>query len=172
MKKYWMVARTTKGKEVEVSTALNASGQCEAYCPMRTDLRRPRNMKLPKGKFVEVKVPLFPRYLFWRGDWHTAQKTKYFSGVLSMGENIAKISDDDLTKVREFERFGFPDAAAVFSNIFSSGDKVEIIDGVLEGKHGIFVGSAGTSSVFIDVQRGHYNGQIRVQVPLGMIDHR
>lgn len=109
-----------------------------AYAPTRKYLSRPRH--LGSGKPVEITVPLYARYIFFRGDTDQAlaftQAHKNVIGIVRFGEEYARLPDKEIERLMDIVEQGLYDDWYEPSKPVV-GDAVDIIKGPFSGKTAI-----------------------------------
>jgi transcriptional antiterminator RfaH len=122
---YWTVAQTETTRE---SVAVHFLGQqgFETY--------------LPKIRSHRRIVPLFPSYVFIRIEthWYAIGKTIGVIGVLTSGDQPARLKDEIIKQIKNKERNGvvkLPEPRRLIP-----GDKIRIVKGSFAGQFAIYQG--------------------------------
>lgn len=165
---YWMVAAVISGKEVAVAQAITNLPAHRSFCPMSTEFKRPRRMRLKKGRFIEVRKPIFARYVFFCGDWDRVASLKYVKSVLRTGDQFSRIREEEIDAMRLLEKEGKLVYEEFMDHVINPGDEVEVTEGILSGQRGRFITKLDgpISLVEFDAAAGK---MIEVQVPSGML---
>src|SRR5262245_31784584 len=98
---YWAACRLQPNSTALALHCLTLQGY-EVYCP------RLRERRVPRGRRVEVLLPLFPGYIFLRvvTGWWQARWTPGTCGLVMDGETPAKVPDAVIAEIRSRERKG------------------------------------------------------------------
>lgn len=152
----WFAFTTPPLAEVKARAWLEKKGVA-AWMPTEKAWR-----KLPKARpgfrhQIEYERMLVPRYVFGyftgRPQWDLLKASRYLSGVVGHAGKPMAITDADLCKMENIpERLRAIRAQAERERTICAGDKVRILDGVMEGW-------------LVDVQSVH-NGIARFIVPI------
>jgi hypothetical protein len=98
---YWAACRLQPSRTALALHFLNLHGY-EVYCP------RLRELRVLRGRRVEVLLPLFPGYTFLRvvTGWWQARWAPGTCGLVMDGETPAKVPDAVIAEIRSREREG------------------------------------------------------------------
>jgi transcriptional antiterminator RfaH len=131
---FWTVARLLQRHEALAMHALAVAGY-ETYLP------RLREMRVSRGRKIEVRPPLFPGYCFVAIElqWHAA---RWSAGVIGLimggGGQPARVPDSVIAEIRRRERNGLVELPRPRG--LRIGDEVRITRGVLEGRLALYQG--------------------------------
>jgi transcriptional antiterminator RfaH len=133
--KQWHVVHCHTSSEIKAVVNLERQG-FECYLPFYTKSRRHAR------RVDQVKVPLFPRYLFVRFDrqadrWRSINSTIGVNRLISNGEDPVPIADVLIDDIRSREN----DQGVIKINLISPplpGEAVQVIGGPMLDHSGIF----------------------------------
>lgn len=130
--KRWHLVYTKARHETVAQLNLQRQG-FDTYLPLLQMQKRQRNL------YQIVTEPLFPRYLFISlnpkiDDWSKIRSTRGCISLVRFGELPASVPDSLIQKLKLSE---MSRVANEIEPGFKSGDKVQIIDGLLAGYEGI-----------------------------------
>jgi len=155
----------TKAKQESVAL-MNLERQAyPVYLPMHCTRRR------VGIQLRQVTEPLFPRYLFIAlnaetDNWGPIRSTRGVANLVRFGGVPAKVPSELVDLLKEQEQDRLSDTQPLPA--FKSGQRVEIMDGVMSGYEGIF--EAKTGSKRATVLLGIADQYTRVQVPLESLE--
>jgi transcriptional antiterminator RfaH len=130
----WYCIHTKPQSERYAAEQLAKNLALEVYAP------RMRREKIIRRVRREVMEPLFPRYLFCRFDLNTDYRAVRYTHdvreILTVGEHPAVVQDTFLADLKTWcdEASRMP-----VRSLFSSGDRVEIIRGPMQGLEAIIM---------------------------------
>ncbi|RDD69223.1 transcription termination/antitermination protein NusG [Paracoccus versutus] len=130
----WYGFQTPPQKEASAKAWLVHRG-VEAWYPSEI-----RHRRIPKGKrkFAEYEARLVPRYIFARftghPQWGVLQGCKWLSRVIGVNGNPLPVSDETMALMAQVpERLEVIRQREAEKRIIRRGDRVEIIDGAMQG---------------------------------------
>ena len=130
----WYCLHTKPQRENYAAEQLAENLSLEVYFP------RMRRQKVVRRMRREVTEPLFPQYLFCRFDlvteYRAVRYTREVIDVLSFGQQPAIVNE---TLIDELKTWCCEAAQIRPQPIFSSGDRVEITDGPLQGLEAVIM---------------------------------
>jgi transcription antitermination factor NusG len=145
----WYACYTKARHEKRAFGALQERGM-EAFLPLAPRLSQWKDRK----KLVEW--PLFPSYVFGRlgrGDLYRVLDVPGVSALVKTNGRPAPIPDEELENVRRFVRaLGTGAIQAEHRPFFAEGEWVEIIDGPLQGVHGVVIENRGAARVLVGLR--------------------
>lgn len=174
------IAVTRRQKEFITEMELLEAG-VEAYVAPLIEQRSPRYLR---GKKVLVKVPLYPRYLFYRHseEAYVAIMThKNVVGIVRFGELLGMVREEEIVRLKQrvAEHTEYMDIAyrldtkAVSEKmtvpILSIGDEVSIQKGLLTGGTGEYVGERRGRARIVMLRGGK---EFAVDLPFDHIEAR
>ena len=130
----WYCIHTKPQRENYAAEQLAENLSLEVYFP------RLRRQKIIRRMRREVTEPLFPQYLFCRFDLATEYRavryTREVIDVLNFGQSPAIVSE---TLIEDLKTWTCEASKMSTQPIFSSGDRVEIIDGPMQGLEAVIM---------------------------------
>lgn len=146
----WYLVRTKRGKERYVRTQL-ASISLEVFLPFLCDSKRPLNN--------ESLVPLFPQYVFVRGDLSTHYfPIRYTSGVLSFVASGLQPLIVEPRIIEDIRGNSTNGVVHVIQKPFRKGEAVRIVAGPFRGFEAIFeryLSGADRVAILLNVVEGY-----------------
>ncbi len=141
----WRLVHTKPQQEMEAKVQLERQSYT-VYLPMLYQLKRKR------GKQIECRTPLFPRYLFVRliagvDDWGPIRSTRGVSNLVRFGANAAHVSDELIEEIQS--RAGDEGYHYEEYPMFKQGEQIMVTDGPFNGYEGIFHAVRGEDRVLI-----------------------
>jgi transcriptional antiterminator RfaH len=120
-----------------------------------------------QGRKLEVKEPLFPRYLFIRLDevnsnWYPIRSTRGVSQLVRFNEHPLPVGDDIIDLIRE--RLAKKEAHVPY---LQPGERVRITKGAFADMEAIFVANDGDERVVLLMNILHR--EHRVEFPVGSV---
>lgn len=139
-----------------VYTKPRAETQAEEHLQRQsftTYLPRLKHSRYLKGRWRDVIVPLFPRYLFVRlvpGVENIApiRSTRGVTGFVRFGQQLAFVPDAIVDSLRLSEDSALG-ARETNRPLFGRGDRIQVVQGALAGLEAIFEASSGEERVVI-----------------------
>src|SRR5262245_52146965 len=137
---YWAACRLQPNSTALALHCLTLQGY-EVYCP------RLRERRVPRGRRVEVLLPLFPGYIFLRvvTGWWQARWTPGTCGLVMDGETPAKVPDAVIAEIRSRERKG----AIELQPKLRPGERVRVLRGPFRDQLAIYAGMSGRDRVAV-----------------------
>jgi len=130
----WYCIHTKPQRENYAAEQLAENLSLEVYFP------RIRRQKIVRRMRRVVAEPLFPQYLFCRFDllteYRAVRYTREVTDVLNFGQNPAVVSD---TLIEELKSWSCAADQTSAEPIFSCGERVEIIDGPMQGLEAVIM---------------------------------
>lgn len=125
---HWHVAMTAPRGEAKAEAALREIG-VEVYVPRETDWRTHARRK------TRVQRPIFPRYLFFRGDsYYAVGKTEGVERIVYMASCPAIVPLEWLAEIKAAQELGKFDYTRTEFPTFATNDPVKIIGGPFAGQ--------------------------------------
>jgi transcriptional antiterminator RfaH len=107
------------------------------------------------GAFSILPKPLFPRYLFIRlgheqgsKSWAPIRSTKGVSKLVTFGSQPAKVHDELVTFLKEYEA----NLQSTPQKLFMAGERVRLLEGPFAGLEGVYQMSDGDRRVMVLVE--------------------
>jgi transcriptional antiterminator RfaH len=137
---YWTACRLQPNRTALALHCLNLQGY-EVYCP------RLRELRVRRGRRVEVLLPLFPGYTFLRVvmGWWQARWAPGTCGLVMDGATPAKVPDAVIAEIRSRERKG----AIELPSKLRPGDRVHVLRGPFRDQLAIYAGMSGGDRVAV-----------------------
>jgi transcriptional antiterminator RfaH len=137
---YWTACRLQPNRTALALHCLNLLGY-EVYCP------RLRELRVLRGRRVEILLPLFPGYTFLRvvTGWWQARWTPGTCGLVMDGATPAKVPDAVIAEIRSREREG---AIELPPNL-RPGDRVRVLRGPFQDHLAIYTGMSARDRVAV-----------------------
>jgi transcription antitermination factor NusG len=140
----WWALYTRHQHEKVVADMLGLKG-LEVFLPVYDSVRRWKDRK------KVLSLPLFPCYVFVRGDWNRRLQVLTTPGVhmiLSHGERAAVIPEEEIDAIRRSVEGSFRVEPHPFLKV---GERVRVTRGTLEGVEGILVRKKGLFRLILSV---------------------
>lgn len=140
----WYALQVKAKWEERVSLALMMKGY-DVFAP--TFLTK----KVRRGRAGQVRVPMFPTYVFCRYDRTIAQRMVESPGVIRLvgfGNQPTSVDDGEIASLQVLYHSGAPASPWQF---FKDGQRVRITSGVLKGVEGHFVRDKDARRVIINI---------------------
>jgi transcriptional antiterminator RfaH len=137
---YWTACRLQPNRTTLALHVLNLQGY-EVYCP------RLRELRVLRGRRVEVLLPLFPGYTFLRvvTGWWQARWAPGTCGLVMDGAIPAKVPDAVIAEIKSRERKGAIELPAKLR----PGDRVRVLLGPFRDHLAIYAGMSGRDRVAV-----------------------
>jgi transcriptional antiterminator RfaH len=137
---YWTACRLQPNRMALALHCLNLLGY-EVYCP------RLRELRVLRGRRVEILLPLFPGYTFLRvvTGWWQARWTPGTCGLVMDGATPAKVPDAVIAEIRSREREG----AIELPPKLRPGDRVRVLRGPFRDHLAIYTGMSARDRVAV-----------------------
>jgi transcriptional antiterminator RfaH len=137
---YWTACRLQPNRTTLALHVLNLQGY-EVYCP------RLRELRVLRGRRVEVLLPLFPGYTFLRvvTGWWQARWAPGTCGLVMDGAIPAKVPDAVIAEIKSRERKG----AIELPSEVRPGDRVRVLRGPFRDHLAIYTGMSGHDRVAV-----------------------
>ena len=137
---YWTACRLQPNRTALALHFLDLQGY-EVYCP------RLRELRMLRGRRVEVLLPLFPGYSFLRivTGWWQARWAPGTCGLVMDGATPAKVPDAVIAEIRSREREG----AIELPSKLRPGDWVRVLHGPFRDQFAIYAGMTGRDRVAV-----------------------
>jgi transcriptional antiterminator RfaH len=143
---HWYVIQT-KPRQEAIAEANLQRQSFEIYLPLIKEPKRCR------GKWTELILPLFPRYLFARLDLNRdniapIRSTHGVTSLIKFGEFIRPVPDNF---IQELQDTADPTTGLhqAHKSLFKKGDEVTVLAGPLAGVRGVFQATSGSERVSI-----------------------
>ena len=151
---YWAACRLQPNRTALALHFLNLQGY-EVYCP------RLRELRVLRGRRVEVLVPLFPSYTFLRvvTGWWQARWAPGTCGLVMDGATPAKVPDAVIAEIRSREHEG----AIELPPKVRPGDRVRVLRGPFRDHLAIYAGMTGRDRVAVLLRL--LGGERRILLP-------
>jgi transcriptional antiterminator RfaH len=151
---YWAACRLQPSRTALALHFLNLHGY-EVYCP------RLRELRVLRGRRVEVLLPLFPGYTFLRvvTGWWQARWAPGTCGLVMDGTTPAKVPDAVIAEIRSREREG----AIELPPKVRPGDRVRVLRGPFRDHLAIYAGMTGRDRVAVLLRL--LGGERRILLP-------
>jgi transcription termination/antitermination protein NusG len=150
----WLVIWTESRAEKKVASRLSAKG-IEAWLPSVTERHR------WSDRWRDVVMPLFPGYLFARGDSNGIAQVLQTPGVLTLVKHEGRpvlLEHDFIARLRRAVESGGPDTQRVTQQPprYCVGDEVVVQEGPLAGARGVVRENRGARRLLIWIREiGH-----------------
>jgi transcriptional antiterminator RfaH len=137
---YWTACRLQPNRTTLALHVLNLQGY-EVYCP------RLRELRVLRGRRVEVLLPLFPGYTFLRvvTGWWQARWAPGTCGLVMDGAIPAKVPDAVIAEIKSRERKG----AIELPSKLRPGDRVRVLRGPFRDQLAIYANMSGRDRVAV-----------------------
>jgi transcription antitermination factor NusG len=141
---YWACVQSEPKREAVAQHFLTLAGYDRVYLPrLRTVHRR-------QGRRIDLKVPLFPGYLFvWvTTGWWAARWCPHVVRIITNGGmEPAHVADSLIESIRRQEVNGAVELPKTLG--LKSGDQVRILQGPLQGHLGLYAGQRSHERVLV-----------------------